>query len=66
MYDPSLKGTVEIEVLADNGGPEISDITVVNPIDGAVEKSDTVDIIGTTSFPNTPLEIFIDGISLQE
>ena len=41
-------------------------MNVISPVAGSVEKDASVEVIGTTTFANTPLEIFVDGVSLQE
>ena len=66
VYDTNLKWTTEFTVLSDSGGPAVSDISLVSPVSGSIEKWLTVDVIGSTSIPNIPIEIFIDGSSIQE
>lgn len=52
--------------MADSDGPAVGDITVVSPVAGSIEKSATVDVIGSTTFANTPIELFIDGTSTED
>ena len=66
VYETTINWSVEIEVLDDMEGPEVSDIEVVSPVSWGVEKDDNVEVIGSTTYPNTPLEIFIDGVLFQE
>jgi len=44
----------------------VSDIEVVSPVKDGIEKDANVEVVGSTTYPNTPLEIFVDGNSFQE
>ena len=66
VYDTSLQWSTEVTVLAENSWPASSEVSVVSPVAGSVETDSLVTVIGSTTFPNTPIEIFIDDISVQE
>lgn len=66
LYDVELQGSAEITVLAEGTGPAQWSLTVTSPVPNSIESDSTVAIAGSTSFPNTPIVIFIDNVEIQD
>lgn len=66
LYDVELQGSVQIIVTAEGTGPAQGSLTVSSPVPNSVESDPTVTIAGSTSFPNTPIVIFIDDVEIQD
>lgn len=66
VYDTDIVGETEVQVLADSDGPAMGTIDVTNPIDGMVTPQDSMSVVWSTSFPNTPIVMIIDGAQVQE
>ncbi len=66
LYDVELQWSAEINVLADSNGAAQGSLTVTSPVPNAVESDPTVTIAWSTSFPNTPIVIFIDDVEIQD
>lgn len=45
---------------------QTADIQISSPIAGSIEKSDLVNVIWNSSFPNSPLEIYLDDKKVQD
>lgn len=66
VFNTTLQWSAQVEVVASDSVWSASDVIVTSPVSWGIEKNPTVDVIGKTTFPNTPLELFVDDISLQE
>lgn len=66
VYNPSLKWTANISVLANSPGPAVGGLTVTSPGSWSIEKQNTITVIWETTYANTPIVIMIDGTKVQE
>lgn len=66
VYDSTITGETEVQVLADGDGPALGTITVTNPTNAMVVSEDSMSVVGSTSFPNTPMVMLIDWAQVQE
>lgn len=61
LFDESITGTVEIKVTAENSWPPVWTLDITEPSAWATLTTDAIDVVGTTTYPNTPLTLMIDG-----
>jgi cysteine-rich repeat protein len=66
VYDTTLKGSVKFEVLGSSPSAQTAGITVNSPASGSTETQDSINVVGTTTFPTTPITILLDGTSIEE
>jgi len=61
VLDPTHEGTVEV-VVKGNGDDNTEDaIIVTSPSSWSIEQNSTVNVLGTSKFPNSPIEFYVDG-----
>ena len=65
-YDTTLKGSVKFDVLGTSPSAQTAGITVNSPSSGSTETQDSINVVGTTTFPTTPISILLDGTSIEE
>lgn len=66
VYDTSLKWSTDFTVLGKEGTAATAGITVASPLSGSTETQDSVTVIGTTTFPSTPIVVLLDGTQVEE
>jgi cysteine-rich repeat protein len=66
VYDTGIKGTATITVLANSPGPAVGWLNVSSPLSGSVEKQNLINVVGKTTYANTPIVIMIDGTKVDE
>lgn len=66
VLDPSNEGTVDVVVKGSGNGTTEQQITVSSPSSGSIEQNSTLNIIGTSKFPNSPIEFYIDNKLAQD
>ena len=66
VLNPDREWTVEIVVqwTSDNDWEE--DVVVVSPSASSIEKSSTVNVIGTSKFPNSPIEFYLNNTKVHD
>ncbi len=66
VYDTNLKGSVKFDVLGTTPNAQTAGITVTSPLSGSTETKDSISVVGTTTFPTTPVTVLLDGVSIEE
>lgn len=66
VLDPSNEGTVDVVVQWNNDNIGEAQITIASPSSGSIEQNSTINIIGTSKFPNSPIEFYIDNKLVQD
>ena len=66
VLDPSHEGTVEVVVKWDIKNKWEQVITITSPGSGTIEQNSTVSVIGTSKFPNSPIEFYIDNKKVHD
>lgn len=66
VLDPSNEGTVDVVVKGNGDGITEEQITISSPSSGSIEQNSTLNIIGTSKFPNSPIEFYIDNKLAQD
>jgi len=66
VYDDSITGEAELQVLADSWWLAQGTLTVETPEKNAILTSDVLNVIWATSFANTPIVILIDWVEIEE
>jgi len=66
VLDPNNEGTVEVVVQGNGDSRSEQDITIASPSSGSIEQNSTINIIGTSKFPNSPIEFYIDNKLVQD
>lgn len=61
LFDESIQWTTEIQVTAKNEWPPSWALTVTEPVAWSMLTVDTIDVVWSTTYPNTPLTLMIDG-----
>jgi len=57
---------VEVVVQGNGDSRSEQDITIASPSSGSIEQNSTINIIGTSKFPNSPIEFYIDNKLVQD
>lgn len=66
LFDPVVRGEVEIQVIDDTAGPAVGALVITEPAQWATLLSDTIDVVWSTTYPNTPLTLMIDGVKVAD
>lgn len=66
VLDTSNEGTTEIVVQGNGDAQSQDNITITSPSSGSVEQNSTINVIGTSKFPNSPIEFYIDNKLVQD
>jgi hypothetical protein len=66
VLDPSHEGTVEVVVKGDNGNKSDYAITITSPTSGSIEQNSTINVVGTSQFPNSPIEFYVDNKKVHD
>jgi hypothetical protein len=66
VLDPSNEGTVEVTVKNSTKTTNDTAIKIASPTAWSIERKSTSNIVGTSDFPNSPIEFYIDGKKVQE
>lgn len=61
VLDPTHEGTVEVVVKGKGNDNEEDAIVVTSPGSGSTEQNSTVNVLGTSKFPNSPIEFYVDN-----
>ncbi len=66
VLDPSHEGTVEVVVKWTSDWWSEDDIVIASPGSGSIEQNSTVSVIGTSKFPNSPIEFYVDNKKVHD
>jgi hypothetical protein len=66
VLDPSNEGTVEVVVKGEGASDGKQSITIASPTSGSIEQNSTINVIGTSKFPNSPIEFYVDNKKVQD
>ncbi len=66
VLDPSHEGTVEVVVKGGNWPSGEDDIVIASPGSGSIEQNSTISVIGTSEFPNSPIEFYVDSKKVHD
>jgi hypothetical protein len=66
VLDPSHEWTVEVVVKWGSGPSAGDDIVIASPGSGSIEQNSTISVIGTSKFPNSPIEFYVDNKKVHD
>jgi hypothetical protein len=66
LFNTAIKWEARFTVVWTWTLPQQSNVIVTSPTSGSTITTDTLNVIGTTQLPNTPIAFYIDAIKVQD